>query len=120
YTTLFRSNAINGINDINPLKYVFQDESVSIAFEGHITNSQSLRQTLEDQGTVFHSKSDTELFIHLIRQSKQPTMIEKIKEITGELQVVYSVVILTEEGLYAFVDKNGFRPLVIRSEEHTS
>ncbi|HLQ74598.1 MAG TPA: amidophosphoribosyltransferase [Alloiococcus sp.] len=107
------ANAINGINDINPLKYVFQDESVSIAFEGHITNSQSLRQTLEDQGTVFHSKSDTELFIHLIRQSKQPTMIEKIKEITGDLQGGYSVVILTEEGLYAFVDKNGFRPLVI-------
>lgn len=104
---------INGINDINPLKYVFHDESMSIAFEGHITNSQTLRKDLEEQGTVFHSTSDSELFIHLIRQSKQKATIEKIKEIIPKLRGGFSVIILTEEGLYAFVDQYGFRPLVV-------
>ena len=38
-----------------------------------------LRQYLEKHGAIFHSSSDTEVIMHLIRRSKAPTFEEALK-----------------------------------------
>lgn len=98
---------------LDPVNYTFLDQSFSIAFDGNITNAYSIRKELEDQGTIFYSHSDTELFAHLIRQCPKKDMVEKIKDACQKIQGGYSVVILTEEGIYAFVDSAGLRPLTV-------
>ena len=47
--------------------------SVGICHNGNLINAKSLRQNLEKQGAIFHSSSDTEVIMHLIRRSKAPT-----------------------------------------------
>ena len=99
--------------DINPIRFSFLDESFAIAFSGHIVNAKSLRQELENQGSIFYSNSDGEVFAHLIRHSKEESMADKIKEACQAVKGGYSVSLLTEEGIYAFVDPAGLRPLVV-------
>lgn len=100
-------------NGIDPIKYTFIDQSFSICFDGNITNAMSIRRELEKEGTIFFSHSDTELFAHLLRQSQAENMIKKIKDVCRRIEGGYSVVILAEDGIYAFVDPAGLRPLTV-------
>ena len=62
--------------------------SVGICHNGNLINAKSLRQNLEKQGAIFHSSSDTEVIMHLIRRSKAPTFEEALKKVFEKLKVV--------------------------------
>lgn len=49
----------------------------------------------------------------LLAQSDAPTTAEAVEEMFPRMRGAYSVVILTEEGLFGVRDPNGFRPLCI-------
>ena len=61
--------------------------SVGICHNGNLINAKSLRQNLEEQGAIFHSSSDTEVIMHLIRRSKAPTFEEALKRVYDSLRV---------------------------------
>ena len=48
----------------------------------------SLRRKLEDEGAIFHSNSDTEVLMHLIRRSNAPTFMDKLKEALNKVHAV--------------------------------
>ena len=52
----------------------------ALGHNGNLTNCVSLRRKLEDEGAIFHSNSDTEVLMHLIRRSSKPTFMDKLKE----------------------------------------
>jgi glutamine phosphoribosylpyrophosphate amidotransferase len=49
-------------------------------YNASLVNTATLRQNLEKHGAIFHSSSDTEVIMHLIRRSKAPTFEEALKE----------------------------------------
>ena len=53
---------------------------MALGHNGNLTNCVSLRRKLEDEGAIFHSNSDTEVLMHLIRRSSKPTFMDKLKE----------------------------------------
>ena len=62
--------------------------SVGICHNGNLINAESLRQNLEKHGAIFHSSSDTEVIMHLIRRSKAPTLKKHLKKAYAKLKVV--------------------------------
>ena len=76
----YATSGNKGIENIQPFLYHFYDMSVGICHNGNLINAKSLRQNLEEQGAIFHSSSDTEVIMHLIRRSKAPTFEEALKE----------------------------------------
>ncbi|MEJ7296278.1 amidophosphoribosyltransferase, partial [Staphylococcus epidermidis] len=80
---------------------------------GNLINAKSLRQNLEKHGAIFHSSSDTEVIMHLIRRSKAPTFEEALKESLRQIKGGFTFSILTKDGLYGAVDPNAIRPLVV-------
>ena len=76
-------------------------------------NAKTLRKELEQQGAIFHSSSDTEVLIHLIRRSKKETFKEQLKESLNIIKGGFTYLVLTENTLYGAVDPNSFRPLAI-------
>lgn len=72
----YATSGNKGIENIQPFLYHFYDMSVGICHNGNLINAKSLRQNLEEQGAIFHSSSDTEVIMHLIRRSKAPTFEE--------------------------------------------
>ena len=87
-TSVMLLQVIKGIENIQPFLYHFYDMSVGICHNGNLINAKSLRQNLEKQGAIFHSSSDTEVIMHLIRRSKAPTFEEALKKVFEKLKVV--------------------------------
>ncbi|MFH1051979.1 MAG: amidophosphoribosyltransferase [bacterium] len=109
YSTTGASKRAN----IQPFTMRYHSGILSIAHNGNLTNTRFLWKKLQDEGAIFQTTSDTELFLHLIARSKQKTKIERVKEALKTAQGAYSLVLLTEDSLIAARDPHGFRPLSI-------
>lgn len=109
YSTTGSSNTAN----IQPFNMNYHGGILSLAHNGNLTNTISLRRKLDSEGSIFQTTTDTELFLHLIAKSKKTTPIEQIKDALSVAKGAYSLVILTEDSLIGVVDPLGFRPLNI-------
>ena len=87
---------------------------LAIAHDGKIINARQLRRELEEEGAIFQSNSDTEIFIHLIsRRLRNCTLEEAILDACKKIEGAYCVVILANGKLIALRDPHGFHPLLI-------
>ena len=101
------------VDNIQPFLFRFFDSQVSLAHNGNLTNAKTLRRELEEEGAIFHSSSDTEILMHLIRKSNAPTFLERLKESLNIVKGGFAYILMTENAMYAALDPNGFRPLSI-------
>ncbi|MFM1572079.1 amidophosphoribosyltransferase [Helcococcus ovis] len=109
----YSSHDTNNIQNIEPLLFKFYDEHIGISFSGNILNAKSLRKKLEEEGAVFHSSSNAELIVHLIRRSLKKEFEERLKEALLKLKGAFSIIILLNNAMYGIVDKHSRRPLVL-------
>lgn len=87
--------------------------SFAIAHNGTLVNVKKIEKMLLEKGAVFQSTTDTELLVHLITNSGKKTMHEAILYALRKVKAAYSLLILTEDRLYAIRDRFGVRPLSI-------
>ena len=109
----YSTSGQNSIENVQPFLYHFYDMDIAICHNGNLVNAKSLRRNLEENGAIFHSTSDTEVLMHLIRRSQKDSLIEKIKESLNQFKGGFTYILLTEEKMFGAVDPNSFRPLVI-------
>lgn len=108
------ATAGNGsVDNIQPFLFKFYDVSVGLAHNGNLTNARSLRRELEKDGAIFHSNSDTEILMHLIRRSNEKTFLAKLKASLNKVKGGFAYLLMTEDAMIAALDPNGFRPLAI-------
>ena len=108
------ATAGNGsVNNIQPFLFKFFDQQIGLAHNGNLTNAKSLRKSLEKDGAIFHSNSDTEILMHLIRRSEEPLFMDRVKEALNQVKGGFAYLLLTENAMIAALDPNGFRPLSI-------
>lgn len=108
------ATAGNGsVDNIQPFLFKFYDCSCGLAHNGNLTNARSLRTELEQDGAIFHSNSDTEILMHLIRRSKQPNWLDQLKDALNQVKGGFAYIIMREDCMVAALDPNGFRPLAI-------
>ncbi len=106
------ATAGNGsVDNIQPFLFKFFDQQIGLAHNGNLTNAKSLRKSLESEGAIFHSNSDTEILMHLIRRSGQANLLDCIKEALNQVKGGFAYLLLTEDAMIAALDPNGFRPL---------
>jgi len=83
-------------DNIQPFIFRFHDGDVALCHNGNLTNCPSLRRKLEDEGAIFHSNSDTEVLMHLIRRSMQRTFMDKLKEALNTVHGGFAYVLASE------------------------
>lgn len=83
----------------------------AFAHNGNITNTDELRETLSPT-TVLQASSDSEVMAKLLVESSG-TMVDRIKAVLSVARGAYSVVLCTQDELYAFRDPWGVRPLCL-------
>ncbi|MEG2253941.1 MAG: class II glutamine amidotransferase, partial [Vagococcus sp.] len=109
----YGTSGSGGINNIQPFLFKFFDGSFALAHNGNLVNAKSLRQEVEKEGGIFHSNSDTEILMHLVRKSQKDTFIDRLKEALNQIKGGFAYLLLTEDAMYATLDPNAFRPLAI-------
>lgn len=113
----YTTSGSKSLDNIQPLMFHFTDGDMTLAHNGNLTNALSLKQHLENEGAIFHTTSDTEILIHLLRRSSHTTFLDKLKESLRTVKGGFAFLLMTEDALYAAVDPNGLRPLALGQTE---
>jgi amidophosphoribosyltransferase len=108
------------LKNAQPLAVDYARGSIAIGHNGNLTNAESLRERLEERGSIFQSASDTEVIVHLIAMSTQRQFEDRIADALSQVQGAYSLLCLSENKLVAVRDPHAIRPLVIGQFEGTS
>ncbi len=109
YSTTGRSE----LRNVHPLVVNCGLGTIAIAHNGHLTNAGEIRKNLEKEGSIFQTGSDTEVILHLIARSKREKIKDRVIDALSQVEGAYSLLILTEQGIFAVRDPNGYRPLIL-------
>ncbi len=113
YSTAGASLLINA----QPIVFATGRGPLALGHNGNLVNAREIRSSLEASGALFTTTSDSEVILHLIARSKAPTLAGAIAEALLEVRGAYSIVILSQEGIFAARDPNGVRPLSLGVRE---
>ncbi|NMO21871.1 amidophosphoribosyltransferase [Pyxidicoccus fallax] len=103
----------SALKNAQPLFVQYAGGQCAIAHNGNLVNAAELKEQLEADGAIFQSDADTEVILHLLARSKQPTFEQKLVEALRRVKGAYSLLVLTENKLVAVRDPHGIRPLVL-------
>jgi amidophosphoribosyltransferase len=87
--------------------------NVALAHNGNLINAVELHAELRARGVGFSSTSDSEIIAALISTHPADTVADAIEDILPRLEGAFSTVVMTTEGVYAFRDGAGLRPLAL-------
>ncbi len=101
------------LKNVQPIVANFSLGALALAHNGNLVNATELRATLEEEGAIFQSTSDSEVVVHLIAHSKGDSMEDRVVQALREISGAYSLLILRERELIAVRDPYGVRPLCL-------
>lgn len=105
------------LKNVQPIMVNFSLGSLAIAHNGNLVNALELRKSLESEGAIFQSTSDSEVVVHLIANSKAGGLYERLIDAINKLYGAFSLLLMTENELIAVRDPYGFRPLSLGSHD---
>lgn len=109
----YSTTGSNSLANVQPFRMNYRMGGLALAHNGNLTNTRTIRNDLQEEGALFNTSTDSEVFLHLIARSKQETQLLQIQEALKTTQGAFSLVIMTDNALYAARDPHGFRPLCI-------
>ncbi len=101
------------IANAQPFRVQYSGKSFAVAHNGNIVNALQIRSELENNGSIFQTTMDSEVVLHLIAKSFKLGLEQAMAQTMTQLRGAYSLVVMTEDGIIAAKDPNGFRPLCI-------
>lgn len=107
YSTTGASSKLN----IQPFNMQYHSGILSLAHNGNLVNTKTLRKQLQAEGAIFQTSTDSELFMHLIARSKEADTVSRVKDALRQARGAYSLAMLFDEGMIAACDPQGVRPL---------
>ncbi|MBU4133521.1 MAG: amidophosphoribosyltransferase [Proteobacteria bacterium] len=103
------------ITNAQPFVANHRHRSYAVAHNGNLVNAHTLKEELEENGSIFQTTMDSEVFLHLfiknlIKGDIETAVLNTVSKIEG----AYSMVLLTCKGeIIGIKDPNGFRPLAL-------
>jgi amidophosphoribosyltransferase len=92
---------------------------IAMAHNGQLAMGKTLRKNLMEKGVGMFTSSDSEVIVQSIaappteKETNGPNWVARIRRFMQTSQGSYSVVLLTKDGLFAFRDPLGMRPLCL-------
>ena len=108
------------VENAQPLVLNYQKGTLVLAHNGNLINTDSLREKLEQTGTVFHSTTDSEVLACLIAQARVRTgqVEDAIIQAVSQIQGAYGLVISSPRKLIGVRDPYGLKPLCLGKRDH--
>ena len=110
YSTTGRSAARNA----QPFVAHYKGLDIAIAHNGNLVNTMELREELENDGAIFSTTNDTEVFMHLIvRALREHDLVDAIREACARVRGAYCLLVYAGGTMVAVRDPHGFHPLAL-------
>ncbi|MDT7779190.1 MAG: amidophosphoribosyltransferase [Acidobacteriota bacterium] len=101
------------IREAQPFLIACKHGQVAVCHNGNLPFATEERRSLERDGAIFNSTSDTEVVLHRIARSRAETVEGAVAEVLRETEGAFSILFLTPDALIAVRDARGFRPLAL-------
>jgi len=102
------------VTNAQPFVVNHSGKSYGVAHNGNLTNAHTLKRELEEEGSIFQTTMDSEVFLHLFVKNLKHGFEEALSNTVRRLQGAYSFIVLTSRGeVVGIKDPNGFRPLCL-------
>ncbi len=105
------------LENCQPLVAKYKYGSIALAHNGNLTNSDSLREMLEEDGSIFHTTIDSEAILKLFAKKYKRGIESALKHTISLIKGGYALIITTQDQLIGVRDPNGLRPLCIGKRE---
>ncbi len=101
--------------NIQPLNFQFQDHLISIAHNGNLVNTPTIRAEYEKEGQIFTTTTDTEVIAKILMDEigRSGIVEDAVHVCMQKIQGSYSVVLMIDGIIYAFRDPLGIKPFCI-------
>lgn len=96
-----------------PIEVHHHKGNLALAHNGNLSNADRLHKSLEEEGAIFHTTSDTEIIAYMITRHrlKEKSIEDAVSKAMYDLEGAYSLVITSPTKMIAVRDPHGFRPL---------
>lgn len=109
----YSTTGASSVENAQPVISRFPQNTICLAHNGNLTNTNEQRQHLDKNKAFFQTTSDSEIILHLIRQNSTHSLTEAVKKTMHQIKGAYSLVIMTENQLLGVRDPKGMRPLCL-------
>lgn len=110
YSTTGRSSSCNA----QPFLAHYKGQDIALAHNGNLVNAGELREKLENEGAIFSTSNDTEIFMHLlVRALQRHNLSDAVREACAQVRGAYCLLVLAGSTLIAVRDPFGFHPLAL-------
>ena len=97
YSTTGRSYLRNA----QPFLAHYKGKDIAVAHNGNLTNTEALRTELENEGAIFSTTNDTEVFMHLlVRALRHKDLPDAVREACSRVRGAYCLLVLCDDVLY--------------------
>jgi amidophosphoribosyltransferase len=86
---------------------------LALAHNGNLINAVELHSQLRESGVEFRSTSDSEIIAALLSNHEGERVEDALADVMPRLAGAYCTVVMTRDGVVAFRDPAGLRPLVL-------
>ncbi|MBW1917144.1 MAG: amidophosphoribosyltransferase [Deltaproteobacteria bacterium] len=99
------------LKERQPVRWQCRLGEIAVAFSGNIINAPELIKEMMARGKAFPEGYDVEIISKIILEADDP--VAGISALADKVKGAYSLLVLTESGIYAARDVYGFRPLIL-------
>jgi amidophosphoribosyltransferase len=97
-----------------PLAIRHKHRAYAVAHNGNLVNAHILKSELEENGSIFQSTMDSEIFLHLFVRNLPLGFEQALLASVARLKGAFSMVVMTNQGeIIGIKDPHGFRPLCL-------
>jgi amidophosphoribosyltransferase len=102
------------LTNAQPFLVRHRKKSYAVAHNGNIVNAHTLKDELEESGSIFQTTMDSEIFLHLFVKNLEFGFEQALVKSVSRLQGAFSFAMLTSLGeIIGIKDPYGFRPLCL-------
>ena len=109
----YATTGVSNLRNAQPLFVDYARGSLAVAHNGNLVNATRMRTSLEADGSIFRSTSDTEVILHLMARSQAGHLLDGVVEALQQVQGAYSLLVMNPHEIIAARDPHGFRPLCL-------
>ena len=111
--TRYSTTGGSHLKNVQPIVVTHRKKPIAVAHNGNLTNTEELCHKLEEEGSIFQTSMDSEVFVHLLAKSPNGDLKKWLVDVFSQVKGAYSVVFLVEDYLIGARDPQGFRPLCL-------
>ena len=109
----YSTTGASHIGNAQPFTVNHKGGTLAVAHNGNLVNTRTLRDELEESGSIFQTTMDTEVLVHLLVRNSLKGLEAAITETFSQAKGAYSLLLMTQDQLVAIRDPGGFRPLCL-------